>query len=208
MVKERIKAFSTVIIKFIICRNISGYEHGAGYCTSKMEIWLATEDSSFQKTYNRELVKNARRVKKVLERQQQFQNSSHGTLVSTAPGYLSSQSTNYCPYYLAFSRQSQCAHFPLDSSADYVVEHPLISFLVMYQISCLSFLRYQIILSILAAIQHLQKRSIYSRNESTVNIAVQFLALNPNVSSTLIFPSTDGSASISWISLQQKWQST
>lgn len=147
------KAFSTVITKFIVCRNISDYEHGAGYYTSKMEIWLATEDSSFQKTYNRELVKNARRAKKVLERQQQFQNSSHSTAVSTAPGCLISQSTNHCPYHLAFSRQSQCARFPLDSSADYVVKDPLSSFLVMYQISCLSFLRYQIILSILAAIR-------------------------------------------------------
>lgn len=40
---EKIKAISTVVIKFIICRNISGYEHGAGYCTSKMEKLLNTE---------------------------------------------------------------------------------------------------------------------------------------------------------------------
>lgn len=40
---ENVKAISTVIIKFTICRNISGYEHGAGYCTSRRERGLATE---------------------------------------------------------------------------------------------------------------------------------------------------------------------
>lgn len=33
---EKIKANGTVIVKFNICRNIGGYEHAAGWCTSKM----------------------------------------------------------------------------------------------------------------------------------------------------------------------------
>lgn len=171
---EKIKAISTVIIKFIICKNISGYEHGPGYCTSKMERWLATEGSPCQKTHNGDLVKSTRRMRMVLGRQQQFQNSSPGT----APGSLISQSTSYCLCLLScLSRQSQCVHFPLDSSADYVVKYPLVSFILMYQISCLSCLRCHIILSILAVIQHLQKRSVYSKNEFAVSIAVQFKVL-------------------------------
>lgn len=173
---EKIKAVNTVIIKFTICRNTSGYEHGAGYCTSKMERSLATEGSPSQKTHKRDLVKSTRRMRMVLGKQQQFQNRSHGTAVSTAPGSLISQSTSYCPCLLSCLQQTKpIAPFFLDSSADYVVKHPLVSFFQMYQTSCLSCLRNQIICPFL--LSYLQKRSIYSKNESAVSIAVQFKVL-------------------------------
>lgn len=106
---EKIEAISTVI-----CRSISGFEHGAGYCTSKMEQWLGTEGSPSQKTHKRDLVKSIRRIRMVLGRQQQFQNRNCGTIVSTAPGSLISWSTSYCPCLLSCLQRTKpmCSFFP------------------------------------------------------------------------------------------------
>lgn len=68
-------------------------------------------------------------------------NSSCGTIVSIAPGSLFSQSTSYYPCLLScFQQETQCADLPFDSSADYVVNHPLSGFLSSHVPNFLSFL--------------------------------------------------------------------
>lgn len=80
--------------------------------------------------------------------------------------------------YLAFSRKPNVLIFPLTLLlTTWLIILSLASFLLIYQISWFSCLRDQIILSILAVVQHLQKRSICPKNESAISIAVQFKEL-------------------------------
>lgn len=111
---EKIKATSTAIIKFIICRNAGCYECGAEYCTSQMESGLVTEHSSSQKAGKRHLGKSLRRKRMAMGRQWGFQTSSCGAVASIAPDSLVSHFVSYCPLLLSSFQQSKamCSFFP------------------------------------------------------------------------------------------------
>lgn len=84
----------------------------------------------------RDLVKCTRRVRKAASLAAQ-----QLCTVVTAPGSLVSQPTSYCPCLLScLQQESQCADFPLDSSADCVVKQPLSGYLSSQVPSFLSFL--------------------------------------------------------------------
>lgn len=143
-----------------------------------MEWELGTEGSPSQKTHKQDLVKSVRRMRMVLGRQQQFQNWSCGTVVSTAPGILISWSASCCPCLLSCLQQTK----------------PMCSFLTwLFRWSCCQassgfpFSNVPNFPSFLLKIPNNSvhsschsahpKRSVYSKNESAVSIAVQFKVL-------------------------------
>lgn len=130
---EKIKANGTVIIKFIICRNISGYEHD-------------TAQANVKAPHPRKHAKRFSQKHREWGRRHHLLNSSCSTIVSTAPDSLVSQSTSYSPCLLScLQQESQCANFPILLLTMWLSILSLTSFLLMYQISCLSCLRDQII---------------------------------------------------------------
>lgn len=157
---EKIKANVTVIIKFIICRNISGYESDKMTCHRRFSI--------------------PENVHK--ENEEGSITCWTAAVVQLYPQLLAvwfhSPPATVLACYLAFGRKANVLIFPLTLLLTmWLSILSLASFLLMYQISYLSCLRDTIILSILAVIQHLQKRSVCSKDESAISIAVQFKEL-------------------------------